>query len=167
MTLLEENPTLLFRTLREKLLNYDWEFFGDMAVNEQKSCLVECDVDYDREIGIANGIDLSFFPRFKKSSFQSVTKQQAERARLSGRVLDREPAKLTSTNICGTISEFVDSLCFMNVMLSMTITRVRKIIVFKQANLFGPFIEYLQLIRGQSPSPVLGKIIKSIGFVFI
>ena len=163
MTLTEDNPTILFREIRDNLLNHNWEYFAEMAINERKSCLVVCDVDYDREVGLANGIDLSFFPRFKKSNFQSVTKQQAERARLLGRALDREPAKLTSTNICGPLSEFVDSLCYMNILLSLKITRVKKVIQFTQANLFGPYIEYLQLIRGQSPSPVLGKIIKSIG----
>lgn len=163
VTLTEDNPTVLFRELRDNLLNHNWEYFAELAVARKKSCLVVCDVDYDRHIGLASGIDLSFFPRFKKSSFQTVTREQAEKARLLRRVLDREPAKLTSANICGQMSEFVDSLCYMHTMLSLKITRVHKIIYFTQANLFGPFIEYLQLIRGQSPSPILGKMIKSIG----
>ena len=161
--LVEENPTILFREMEANLLAHNWEYFADLATTQKKSCLVVCDVDYDRQLGLANGIDLSFFPRFKPSSFQSVTKQQAERARLLKRSLGREPPKLTSTNICGTMSEFVDALCFMNTMLSLKITRVRKIICYTQANLFGPFIEFLQKIRGRCPSPVLGKVIKSIG----
>ena len=159
----EENPTILFREMQANLLAHNWEYFADLATIQKKSCLVVCDVDYDRQVGLANGIDLSFFPRFKVSNFQSVTKQQAERARLLKRNLDREPAKLTSTNICGTMSDFVDALCFMNTMLSLKITRVHRIICFTQADLFGPFIDFLQSVRGRSPSPVFGKIVKSIG----
>ena len=167
LTLTEENQSIMFLELRDNLLASNWAYFAELAVERKKSCLVVCDVDYDRNIGLANGVDLSFFPRFKKSSFESVTKQQAERARLLKRHLDREPPKLTSTNICGTLTDFVDALCYLNVMLSLKITRVHKIIMFTQANLFGRYIEFLQLMRGQSPSPILGKMIKSIGYKLI
>ena len=128
-----------------------------------RKCLVECDVDYDRNLGLVAGVNLSFFPRFRKSNFQSVTIQQAEQARVLNRKLDCEPPKLVSANVCGPMSEFIDALAYMNVMLSLRVTRVQKIICFTQANLFGPYIEYLQAVRGQSPSPILGKMVKSIG----
>ena len=157
----------MFQELRDNLLTSNWAYFLELAVERKKSCLVVCDVDYDRDIGLASGIDLSFFPRFKKSSFESVTKQQAERARFLKHHLNREPAKLTSTNICGTLTDFMDALCYMNVMLSMKITRVHKIIMLTQANLFGRYIEFLQLMRGQSLSPILGEMIKAIGYKLI
>ena len=163
VTLTEENPTILFREMRKNLLAHNWEYFANLATTHQKSCLVECDVDYERDVGLVAGVDLSFFPRFRKSNFQSVTKQQGERARALNRKLDREPPKLVSANVCGPISEFIDALAYMNVILSLRVTRVRKIICFRQANLFGPYIEYLQSVRGQSPSPILGKMVKSIG----
>ena len=163
-TLTEENPSILFCEIRDSILSNDWEYFAELAENHGRSCLVVCDVDYDKEVGLVNSIDLSMFPKFLRVKIEEITNDQAKRARAMRRDVGKEAAKLISTNITGTIHEFVDSLAFMTLMMSVKITRVRKILLYKQAAFFKDYIEYLQKIRGQSPSPILGKIIKSLGY---
>ena len=39
VTLTEENPTILFREMRENLLAHNWEYFANLATTHQKmSC---------------------------------------------------------------------------------------------------------------------------------
>ena len=134
-------------------------------MNEQygRSALIVCDVDYDKNLGLVTSMDFSMMPRFRSVKEWHVTKEQAEKAKRLGRSLNREPPKLCSWNQKGEMTDYVDTLAYMVVMFSVKITRVKKILLFRQEAFFRDWLEFLQTKRAETPSKVVNKCVKALG----
>ena len=61
------------------------------------------------------------------------------------------------------MTDFVDTLAFQIVMLSVKITQVKKILIFRQEAFFRDWLEFLQTKRAETPSKVLNKCVKALG----
>ena len=158
-----ENPNRLFREVEKHLMESDWEYFANMNEQYGRSALIVCDVDYDKRLGLIASMDFSMMPRFRSVKEWHVTKEQAEQAKRLGRSLNKEPPKLCSWNQTGEMTDFVDTLAFQIVMLSVKITQVKKILIFRQEAFFRDWLEFLQTKRAETPSKVLNKCVKALG----
>ena len=158
-----ENPNRLFREVEKHLLESDWDYFVNMNEQYGRSALIVCDVDYDKNLGLVTSMDFSMMPRFRSVKEWHVTKEQAEQAKRLGRSLNREPPKLCSWNQKGEMTDYVDTLAYMVVMFSVKITRVKKILLFRQEAFFRDWLEFLQTKRAETPSKVVNKCVKALG----
>ena len=152
-----------FREVAGKLQNLDIDYFDHLAHEKKLGLLITCDLIYDKNSSLPITVDLSMFPRFQKTNSEHLTKDQIKAALEQKRNLNRAPPKLVSKMEDVEITDFVDNILFLMVMMSVKIQRITEITVFRHSQFMAPYILHLQHARASASSSIEGKICKSLG----
>ena len=142
-------------------MSTDSAFFASKATNEHISYLFECDITFDRNSAKMHSLDLSNFPTICETDKNELTFSQRLEYEKSHSSNFRIPKKLVSTIKDGLFVEHVETLFFMIIFFSATITNVRSIVSFKVYDFLRPFSTKMTKLRASTPSSVLKSVYKN------
>ena len=156
-----------FREIQENLAALNLEYFEDLSHERKLGVLITCELEYDKSLSLPISMDLSMFPKFEKTKPEQLTKDQMTEAILQNRNLEKAPPKLVSKMSDCQVTEFLDNLLFLIVMMSVKVKSISEMTVFRHSKFMAPYISHLQKARASSSSEIEGKIIKNLGNVLV
>ena len=155
----------LFDLLCENLKNGNVEFFHDLLEKENTNFVFVVEAEFSAsEENIHANLDFCNFPYLRRVAATDLSQEQADSATRMKRNLGKEQAKLiTNFEPSAVLTNIAENLLYLVVFNNLVITRVLKIISYKAYDYFNDYITKLQTHRRDAVSPILSKVVKSLG----
>ena len=152
-----------FQYLAKQVKNLNVDFFLQQIMERKKSYFVRVILSYHFEKSLALSLDLGTFPRMRQSKLEELSQDQQRYLKDHKKNPSKDPPKLISSHEKDVErADFILSLLYMCTNQSCFIVDVLSIVEFQVADVFSPWVNYLQKKRAESTSALEGKMIKNL-----
>ena len=152
-----------FQYLAKQVKNLNVDFFFQQIMERKKSYFVRVIMSYHFEESLASSLDLGTFPRMRQCNFEELSQDQQTYLTNNKKNISKDPPKLVSSHEKDVErADFILALLYMCMHQSCIIVDVLSIVEFQVADVFSPWVDYLQKKRAESTSTLEGKMIKNL-----
>ena len=155
----------LFDALCKNLKEGNVQFFHDLLEKENTGFVFVVEAEFSaNETNVHASMDFCNFPYLRRISASDLSQEQAESATRMKRNLGKEQPKLvTNFEPCAVLTNISENLLYLVVFNNLLIKRVLKIVSYNAYDYFNDYITRLQTHRRDAVSPILSKVVKSLG----
>ena len=155
----------LFNVLCQHLKEGNVEFFHNLLETENTAFVFVVEAEFRvNEENVQANMDFCNFPYLRKVPAEDLSEEQAGAALGMGRNLGKEQPKLvTNFESSAVMTNLAENILYMIVFNDLRVRKVLKIISYKAYDYFADYISRLQDHRRDAVSPIVGKVLKSLG----